>query len=342
MLFDSHPVSTCVVLGLAYLYGMYQLFFHIPGILHKKKEAPLMIRDPVVCHRGSRMEGLPENTLASFKQAVCDGATFLELDVWLTKDGEVVIHHDDDLARMTGGKCTEKICEVNYKDLPNIIPDAALDQADRLDCMQGERSDAECIPKLEEIFQTFDSNIRINIEFKQDSLELIEKVHDLVRRYERKESTMWFSLKDKINKKLAIFDPSIPRACSIEGFLKLFAFYLLGILPFMPVSDTIIGIDTQAIDVPRIKRQAATKDLPEIVQKGLAYIFQGVPPKILMSQKFVSHLHKRGCVVWLMGCNNEETVRYAQQLGVTGALTDKPKWLLNHMRRTGFKFKSVL
>ena len=49
-------------------------------------------------------EGLPENTIAAFDKAVLCRADQLELDVWLTKDGEVVVFHDKDFKRMTNGK----------------------------------------------------------------------------------------------------------------------------------------------------------------------------------------------------------------------------------------------
>ena len=66
--------------------------------------------------------GLPENTLAAFKDAVAAGADVIELDVWLTADNRVVVHHDETLLRMTNGKCPLLITKTNYDDLPLIIP----------------------------------------------------------------------------------------------------------------------------------------------------------------------------------------------------------------------------
>lgn len=45
----------------------------------------------------------PENTLASFRAAVEAGADGLELDVWLTRDGQPVIMHDPTVDRTTDG-----------------------------------------------------------------------------------------------------------------------------------------------------------------------------------------------------------------------------------------------
>ena len=54
----------------------------------------------VFAHRGGA--GLaPENTMAAFKNGLALGADGLELDVRLSKDGAVVVHHDTTLDRTT-------------------------------------------------------------------------------------------------------------------------------------------------------------------------------------------------------------------------------------------------
>ncbi len=55
----------------------------------------------VVAHRGASAYA-PENTLASFDLAADLHADWFELDCMLSKDGEVVIYHDDKVARITG------------------------------------------------------------------------------------------------------------------------------------------------------------------------------------------------------------------------------------------------
>ena len=54
-------------------------------------------------HRGFSGK-YPENTMLAFQKAVEIGADGAELDVQLTKDGEVVIIHDETIDRTTGGK----------------------------------------------------------------------------------------------------------------------------------------------------------------------------------------------------------------------------------------------
>lgn len=57
----------------------------------------------IIAHRGIPHLA-PENTMASFRAAVESGADGLETDIQMTKDGELVIIHDETLDRTTDGK----------------------------------------------------------------------------------------------------------------------------------------------------------------------------------------------------------------------------------------------
>ncbi len=51
-------------------------------------------------HRGLHGDGVPENSLEAFRRAA-DAGVGIELDVQLSRDGEVMVFHDDTLSRMT-------------------------------------------------------------------------------------------------------------------------------------------------------------------------------------------------------------------------------------------------
>ncbi len=55
-----------------------------------------------IAHRGASAVA-PENTISAFKEAIRIGADMIELDVRLSRDGEVVVFHDQDLSRTTDG-----------------------------------------------------------------------------------------------------------------------------------------------------------------------------------------------------------------------------------------------
>jgi glycerophosphoryl diester phosphodiesterase len=83
---------------------------------------PSLRRPPIgFAHRGARANA-PENTLEAFALAVRLGATGIESDVWVTRDGEAVLDHDG-VVRM--GLRRRPIASCDRRDLPAHIPTLA-------------------------------------------------------------------------------------------------------------------------------------------------------------------------------------------------------------------------
>ncbi|HVU74812.1 MAG TPA: glycerophosphodiester phosphodiesterase [Mycobacteriales bacterium] len=78
-------------------------------------------------HRGSPRAGVRENTLAAFRTAVADGATAIESDVWLTRDGVPVLHHDGALGGWlrTLLHTRTPLATLTRSDLPGWLPSLA-------------------------------------------------------------------------------------------------------------------------------------------------------------------------------------------------------------------------
>jgi glycerophosphoryl diester phosphodiesterase len=80
---------------------------------------PSLRRPPIgFAHRGARAHA-PENTLEAFVLAVRLGATGVESDVWLTRDGEAVLDHDGVVRQ---GLRRRAIGELDRAELPGHIP----------------------------------------------------------------------------------------------------------------------------------------------------------------------------------------------------------------------------
>jgi glycerophosphoryl diester phosphodiesterase len=80
---------------------------------------PSLRRPPIgFAHRGARAHA-PENTLEAFALAVRLGATGLESDVWLTRDGEAVLDHD---GVVRSGIRRRPIASCDRDELPEHIP----------------------------------------------------------------------------------------------------------------------------------------------------------------------------------------------------------------------------
>ena len=77
-----------------------------------KKHAYLLF-----AHRGAQLKE-PENTIPAFKRAIEDGCNAIELDVYRTKDGHLIIFHDHTLERTTNG--TGRVADHTLKELKGL------------------------------------------------------------------------------------------------------------------------------------------------------------------------------------------------------------------------------
>ncbi|MDF1489375.1 glycerophosphodiester phosphodiesterase [Tessaracoccus caeni] len=121
-------------------------------------------------HRGAT-EFAPENTLSAFAKAIQLGAKGTELDVQRTRDGELVVIHDETVDRTSNGS--------------GAIADLTFDEVRALDFSNGYADHAGVqIPTLREVLELLvPTNLQLNVELK-DSIELYpgmgHQVADLV------------------------------------------------------------------------------------------------------------------------------------------------------------------
>ncbi len=143
------------------------VFLVLPGESDAAQRAPFWGRN--IAHRGlhSRDKSVPENSLPAFTLAV-DAGYGIELDVRLTKDEEVVVFHDDDLAR---------VCGVNAR-----VDEKTLEELKRLRLC----GTAEPIPTLREVLDLVDGGAPLVIEVKMGPKRdlLCEKTWRTLRTYD--------------------------------------------------------------------------------------------------------------------------------------------------------------
>lgn len=72
----------------------------------------------VVAHRGFWYSGAPENSIAGIDSAISIKADITEFDVWKTKDGQLVIMHDENVERTTNGK--GKISDLTLNEIKQL------------------------------------------------------------------------------------------------------------------------------------------------------------------------------------------------------------------------------
>lgn len=316
---------------------IYFAMWYYPMYVWERKRLGKKGRARIIAHRGSTSEGLPENSLAAFRDAVAAGADIVEFDVYLTRDGQVVVHHDDSFTRMCGETPDGKIWEFNYHQFPKIVPPEQQMGRTHLH----EEQHWSQIPLLSEVLDVIPHNVNMIIEFKQDSIELIEKVRTMLYEKQRTDHIFWFSLIETINDKLRKSDPNIHTMCSIMEMLKILACYYIGILPFIKVKDAVFGITIEEITMTRINNEKALKHAPGWFKNFLGKVMSGKPPWAMCAPKLFAHLRSRGIPIWFLGVNSEEDVLLAVQAGATGILTDRVNWLAAHLRESGHVFETI-
>lgn len=126
----------------------------------------------VFAHRGASGYA-PENTLEAFALAIEQGADGIELDVHLTKDGQVVVIHDETIDRVSSGKGAVR--DYTRKELEQFSFD------NHMKAYEGAK-----IPTLEEVLKLVrPTEVQVNIELKTgifwyEGIE--EKTLDIVRK----------------------------------------------------------------------------------------------------------------------------------------------------------------
>ena len=113
-------------------------------------------------HRGGSALA-PENTLVAFEKGLSYGADALELDVHPTRDGEIVVFHDDTLDRTTDG--SGRVSGFTLDDLRQF--DAGYRFTPDAGATYPFRGQGVMIPTLAEVYDRF-STARVNIEIKED------------------------------------------------------------------------------------------------------------------------------------------------------------------------------
>lgn len=153
--------AAAALLGLCALHGQAQTLAPTPA--QTAAQTPAQTARPIDLqgHRGARWV-LPENSLASFAHALKAGVTTLELDVGVTRDGVMVVHHDralnPDITRDAQGRFIDAP--------PPLLLDLTWQQVQALDIGQirpgtnyarnfasQQRVDGTRIPRLSDLFR---------------------------------------------------------------------------------------------------------------------------------------------------------------------------------------------
>jgi glycerophosphoryl diester phosphodiesterase len=163
----------------------------------------IITRTQVSAHRGFSKKA-PENTIPAFQAAMDCGADFIELDVQLTKDKQLVVIHDDKLDRTTDGKGFVR--NHTYDELMQLSAGSWFGKDNEFDDVQ--------IPLLSEVLDLVGKDIMLNIEIKKsgDPKATAESVVDMIEEYGIVNSCYVTSFSYPALKKVKQLNPKIKTA----------------------------------------------------------------------------------------------------------------------------------
>ena len=157
-----------MVFLLIFVLLMISIYFILLAPRMSKSKEFVPFEKVYIAHRGffDNETHKPENSIAAFAAAVTNGYG-IELDVQMTKDGKLVVFHDDSLLRM---------CGVN-----KVLEDCSFDELQTYSL----KSSREKIPLFTDVLEIIDGKVPLIVEIKNSSkyIETSKKVASILDSY---------------------------------------------------------------------------------------------------------------------------------------------------------------
>jgi glycerophosphoryl diester phosphodiesterase len=248
-------------------------------------------------HRGASARA-PENTLEAFRLAVEAGAGGLELDVRMTRDGEVVVIHDATVDRVTDGS--------------GAVAGMTLDEVRRFDAGYSFSPDGGRtfpyrgrgvrIPTLAEVYEEF-PDAYVNADIKEAQPEAEEAVLSVIQDAAAEGRTLVASTDHAVLRRFR--KVSGGRISTGASRREIAAFYVLSSLHL----EALVSPAYEALQVP-------------VEHRGIK----------LVTPRFVRAAHSRGVRVDVWTINDVAEMNQLLDLGVDVIMTDRPEVLESLLR----------
>lgn len=152
----------------------------------------------VIAHRGYS-EKYPENTLSAFRAALELGSDAVELDVHLTQDGELIVHHDYYLGSPDNGEGLIFKKDMSYIKTLSI-------------------ADNEKIPTLQDVFETLGRGTQYELELKGYTMQFLDKIIALVKQNNLSDMIEFTSPVSYVLSRLKFLEPTFKTGIFVATF----------------------------------------------------------------------------------------------------------------------------
>ncbi len=272
------------------------------------KPALGLLKPFTICaHRGASGE-LPENTIKAFQRAIdIDPEILLEMDVWPTRDKEVIVFHDADLATSTDGQgapCDRTLAEIR-----------SLDAGYRFTADNGQtfpfRGKGYRIAMLREVLAAFPGAL-LSIDIKHNSLAFASQVMKLLETHQahtRVFAGSFFSgVMDFVRKNF----PAVTLSYDRKELVRFLLYHKLHLASWYRKKSDVMMI-------PEFSHPAEPAAEPRFFPFS-----QGIR---IITKRFVKDAHRHGIPVIVWTINRPEDMKRLIDWGVDGIVTDYPERL---------------
>jgi len=247
----------------------------------------------IIAHRGASAY-VAENSLASFELADELAADYIELDIHLTKDGQLAVMHDADVSGTTDAN--GKIAELTLDELKELSVNFRHKDEEKK-AVSGP-SEEYAVPTLEEVFGQFGDNINFIVELKEpeDYPGIEEKLVEALKQ------------NDMIG-----FDKNGHPKVAIQSFSKKGLKRVYELNQDIPLLKLISFDDDE-------EAKLSKKELDELLTyaSGLGVSYEA------LTVPFIKKMHEEGLSVYAYTIIDAETALKMMAIGANGIHTDRP------------------
>ncbi|MBD3160284.1 MAG: hypothetical protein GF309_16010 [Candidatus Lokiarchaeota archaeon] len=265
------------------------------SVLRDNRRYPL-----IMAHRGDPTCAI-ENTLSSISSAVQLGVDVVEIDIRMTRDGKLVLFHDETLERLTGiGKPVEAMVLDEIQQI-RLGSESEPDEQREENQMFLHR-----IPSLDQVFQHF-PRTKFNMDIKSENPKAPEILADIISQYNKEQEVIVASFHAK---QISYFREMCPEIVTAAHPNEVYRF-LFG----------------------------SKLRLLSLLARNTEYDALQVPPKqgpiTVVDKRFLAEAHKRDIEVHVWTINEESEMERLTMLGVDGIFTDYPEKMFNVLNQLG-------
>ena len=251
----------------------------------------------VIAHQGGD-EVWPGDTLFAYQNAAALGVDVLEMDIHISRDGVLVLMHDEKVDRTTDG--TGEIESMTLAELKQLDAgyDWSLDEGQTFPF----RGQGITVTTLEEVFQAFPEK-HMTIEIKKSNASMVRPFCELIRKYEMQDKVLVASFYDDEIKEFRAECPEVATSSAKQ-------------------ETTVFVLLSKAFLSGYYSPKFLSLQVPE--ESG------GIT---VVTEAFVRAAHARGLAVEVWTINDKETMQKLISWGVDGIMTDRPDILMELVGR---------